>query len=333
MKGLLIFVVVILFTFHFSTTHTAENGTSNESSSTHSPVEDSVDTLPVLVKSVKPPFPYEAKVKGIEGEVYLRFIVTKEGSVEEPEVIRSLPPGVFDDTALTAIMKYRFKPATKDGVPVDCTVIMPMTFEFNWGDSGYDFYLLFEEGIGFTNSGEYQKGIEVLSKAIRIYNKFGPAFSIRSIAYMGIGENKRAISDINRAIKIDPEEGRYYYQRGEMYNISGDFQKAIEDFSQAIKIYPDMTEAYNSRGNIYRELGKYKEAIQDYTKVISLDDGHVQAYNNRGYSYNRLNDMENTCIDLKKACELGDCRGLDILNKSGACMPNEADAEGEGGKS
>jgi len=88
-----------------------------------------VDQPPRILRSIEPLYPFAAKRKNIEGSVTLRFVVTKDGDVLEPEVVESEPPEVFDSSALKAIARFKFKPAVKDGRPVDCIVIAPLKFE------------------------------------------------------------------------------------------------------------------------------------------------------------------------------------------------------------
>lgn len=87
-----------------------------------------IDTPPQVITRVDTQYPLLAKSENIEGSVVLSFIVTKEGIVRDPEVIESNPEGVFDEASLAAIEQYIFKPATKDGEPVDCIIDAPMTF-------------------------------------------------------------------------------------------------------------------------------------------------------------------------------------------------------------
>jgi TonB family protein len=63
-----------------------------------------------------------------EGRVLLRFIVTKDGGVRDPEVIEAEPEGIFEASAIEALKNYIFAPATKNGEPVDCIAKLPMTF-------------------------------------------------------------------------------------------------------------------------------------------------------------------------------------------------------------
>jgi protein TonB len=91
-----------------------------------------VDQPPRLLRPVPPRYPYEARRNGIEGRVVIRFVVNAEGDVLEPEVAEVEPPdiaGVFDEAALQAVARYKFKAAIKDGEPVDCIVKLPIVFE------------------------------------------------------------------------------------------------------------------------------------------------------------------------------------------------------------
>jgi len=88
-----------------------------------------VDQPPRPIRKIEPLYPFAAKRKNIQGSVTLRFVVTKEGQVLEPSVVRSEPPDIFDNSALKAIIRWKFKPAIKDGKAVDVLIIAPLKFE------------------------------------------------------------------------------------------------------------------------------------------------------------------------------------------------------------
>ncbi len=88
-----------------------------------------VDTPPRIIRAIPPVYPYEAKEQQLNGRVVLRFIVDTEGWACEPEVISAEPEGIFDQAALDAVAEYQFTPATKDGKPVNCIVMMPVVFK------------------------------------------------------------------------------------------------------------------------------------------------------------------------------------------------------------
>lgn len=79
-------------------------------------IEDSGQYLP-LVK-VRPKYPQRALSRGIEGSVTMKFTVTEKGSVEDPVVVESDPPGIFDRAATDAVSMYKYRPKIVDGEPV-----------------------------------------------------------------------------------------------------------------------------------------------------------------------------------------------------------------------
>jgi len=87
------------------------------------------DTEPeVLGGEVRVPYPEEAKRNGIEGSVRLRVTVDFEGKVTEV-VILSGPGSGLNEAARAALLRFRFKPATKGGEPVGTTFPYTYTFE------------------------------------------------------------------------------------------------------------------------------------------------------------------------------------------------------------
>ena len=92
---------------------------------------DAVDTPPRIVRSVAPLIPIEASRNNAprKGAVKLRFVISKDGDVLEPKVLESELPRIFDSIALKAIKQFKFKPATKNGIAVDCIVVAPINFD------------------------------------------------------------------------------------------------------------------------------------------------------------------------------------------------------------
>lgn len=73
-------------------------------------------------------YPEEAITKRIEGKVTVQFIVNQDGSLSDPEVIRSLEP-VFDKEAVRAIMSMpNWKPGIHKGKVVRVIYTIPVSF-------------------------------------------------------------------------------------------------------------------------------------------------------------------------------------------------------------
>ncbi len=75
-------------------------------------------------------YPRRALQRGIEGFVDIEFTVSKLGSVTNPKVLRASPEGIFEQAALDATLKYKYKPRVVNGEPMDVSgVEVRVTFE------------------------------------------------------------------------------------------------------------------------------------------------------------------------------------------------------------
>ncbi len=74
-------------------------------------------------------YPISALSKEIEGWVLVRFTVTETGSVADPEILRSEPPGVFDRSAKRAVLKWKYQPQIVDGKPAAVVTYTRLRFE------------------------------------------------------------------------------------------------------------------------------------------------------------------------------------------------------------
>lgn len=73
--------------------------------------------LPIV--KVAANYPRRALQRGIEGYVILEFTVTKQGSVRDPIVVEAEPQGIFENAAMEAALKFKYKPRVVNGDPVE----------------------------------------------------------------------------------------------------------------------------------------------------------------------------------------------------------------------
>ena len=64
-------------------------------------------------------YPRRALQRGIEGYVDVEFTVSKLGSVTNPRVTQASPEGIFDQAAIDATLKYKYKPRVVNGEPME----------------------------------------------------------------------------------------------------------------------------------------------------------------------------------------------------------------------
>lgn len=82
---------------------------------------------PVLISKVEPAYSEEARKAKYQGTVLLSVVIDASGKVSEIRVVRSLGLGL-DEKAVEAVRKWRFKPGSKDGQPVDVPVQVQVSF-------------------------------------------------------------------------------------------------------------------------------------------------------------------------------------------------------------
>lgn len=87
-----------------------------------------VEKQPEVVKGVQPDYPEIAKRAGIEGSVYVKILLDKEGKPKKAVVLKS-DAEMFNQPAIDASMKFLFTPAIQDKKPVEIWVVIPFRFK------------------------------------------------------------------------------------------------------------------------------------------------------------------------------------------------------------
>ena len=92
------------------------------------------DGDPVPLVRVSPQYPARAMQRGIEGWVQLRFTVSTAGTVKDVEVEKAEPPNYFEQAAVNAVSRYKYKPSVLNGEPVETPgVRVILQFNLNRG--------------------------------------------------------------------------------------------------------------------------------------------------------------------------------------------------------
>jgi len=88
-----------------------------------------IDDAPRPLTRLSPLYPPRARMRKVEGEVRVEFIVTVDGKVSEPEITYTYPMGIFDSATLQAVKRWTFKPGIKNGQPVSVRVRQTLKFQ------------------------------------------------------------------------------------------------------------------------------------------------------------------------------------------------------------
>jgi protein TonB len=87
-----------------------------------------VEKEPQIIKQVKPDYPELAMRAGLEGKVWVKIWVDKEGKPRDVVILKS-DAEIFNDPAVQAAKQFLFTPAYMNNGPVSVWVSVPFNFK------------------------------------------------------------------------------------------------------------------------------------------------------------------------------------------------------------
>lgn len=89
-----------------------------------------VEKYPEPVVTAQPKYPELAQKAGIQGVVYVKILVDKDGKPKKAVVIKT-DSEMFNEAAIEAAMKFVFTPAIQNNKPIAVWVAIPFRFKLN----------------------------------------------------------------------------------------------------------------------------------------------------------------------------------------------------------
>jgi len=86
-----------------------------------------LDQIPVVRFQIGPKYPYQLSRAGIGGQVMVAFIVTSNGDVVDAYAVSSTHTE-FEQPAVDAVMRWKFRPGKKAGRAVNTKMKQPLLF-------------------------------------------------------------------------------------------------------------------------------------------------------------------------------------------------------------
>lgn len=93
-------------------------------------------SAPVATQKVDPAYPMELMRRNVHGTVTLYAVIRNDGSVTDIRVLRGVDDNL-DKFARAALSRWRFRPATKNGSPVDLEAVIMIPFRPVRSKSGF----------------------------------------------------------------------------------------------------------------------------------------------------------------------------------------------------
>jgi protein TonB len=89
-----------------------------------------LDGVPRVRSQTAPTYPFEAKSRGLSGEVLVEFSVDENGAAFDLRVVRS-SDRIFEEAALRAVARWKFEPGRRDGRIVRFKMSVPIVFRLD----------------------------------------------------------------------------------------------------------------------------------------------------------------------------------------------------------
>lgn len=85
---------------------------------------------PVAVSHVKAQYPFALRRAEISGSAVVECVIDTQGKVHQARVVKATHDA-FGESAVESLLKWKFKPGTVDGVPVNVRIRTPFSFSLN----------------------------------------------------------------------------------------------------------------------------------------------------------------------------------------------------------
>ena len=140
-----------------------------------------------------------------------------------------------------------------------------------------DVNALIDLGVIYRNTGENEKAVEQLSKAIELDPNREEIYYELSIIYQKAGQTKKAINELDKAIERAPNYEYAHYRLGMLYLETHQTEQAIEAFVTALGISPLSADTHFFLGQAYEEQRDYESALREYEEALRFVPDFVEA--------------------------------------------------------
>ncbi len=155
------------------------------------------------------------------------------------------------------------------------------------GESAETYY-----NIGYikTAQGQYQEGIKAFRKATQLDRFFAKAYEAMGRAYRELGETEKAEECLQEAAQI--------------YMTSEKDEYAEQILNEILELHPDTVNVYNSLGVLYRRRGDSATALAHYEKALKIHPNTPHIYYNIGRVHVDMKNLDRATKYFRQALKL-----------------------------
>ncbi len=170
-------------------------------------------------------YPDIAKENGIEGTVYVSFIIDEDGRVTQPSILRDIGSGCGEEALRVLSTMPDWEPAVDKQKHVKVKLNLPIQFYFTEEDNaslaeGYKI-----QWGGYTSSKINKKRLEeLLSKSLFVRDQFGNTISYEELIFSFEKKNTFVDAKSNGTITKDLKKVVNKVKKGGLFTVTAVFQ-------------------------------------------------------------------------------------------------------------
>ncbi len=124
-------------------------------------------------------------------------------------------------------------------------------------------------GAIYNRTGEYQKAVDVLRKAIQRDKRSSEAYYNLGISQRKLKRWQMAISAYREAARLNPKLAEAYQNLGNVYLETANLPMAIINFKKALEIRPDLEKARVALEKAESATNTAKEAVNPFGRLVN----------------------------------------------------------------
>jgi len=139
-------------------------------------------------------------------------------------------------------------------------------------------------GRCYVNNGEYDKGIEVINKAITIEPEIGYYHYLLGFANYHKNQHPEAINHLTKAIELDPYNPGYFGLMAFVYIDERNFNRGLFYADEGLSLDPNSISCLNARSMALNKLRRTDEAIETMQDALARHPDNELTHNSIGWN-------------------------------------------------
>ena len=143
-----------------------------------------------------------------------------------------------------------------------------------------DAELLSNFAMALGSKGEYERGTELMQRAVQLKPQSGAFWFNLGVMQMGRQQHAKAIAAFKKAIEINPNDTFSHINLAAMLRNEGRLEEAAGFYRRLVAEHPEMAQLHNNLGLVLLGQGRHDQAVQSLRRAIEIDARCPTVYDN-----------------------------------------------------